>query len=132
MALRAWFFPGDRWGQQTVYPKGLTAKIARQAGEPVLAAPPVETEAELTQAPVTQFNKAGVEQPFEYDQNTLEEIARGTAGRTGVIAEAPAPKQPEAPEPLPATASPYFLLAAAGILSAMGGIGLKWREARIR
>jgi len=132
MALRAWFFPGDNWGQEIVYPKGLAAKIARQTGVPVLAAPPVETEAELTQAPVTEINKAGEEQPFEYDQNTLEEIAGAPPGVPGPIAAAPAPEEQEAPVPLPSTASPYFLLAAAGILSTITGLGLRWGGARAR
>src|SRR5689334_24382810 len=29
MALRAWFAPGDNWGQEFVYPKGLAAEMAR-------------------------------------------------------------------------------------------------------
>jgi hypothetical protein len=93
MALRAWFFPGDNWGQEIVYPKGLAAKIARQTGASVLAAPP------------------GVPEP---------------------IAAAPAPEEQEAPVPLPSTASPHFLLAAAGILSTITGLGLRWGGARAR
>ena len=128
VALKAWFFPGDTWGEELVYPKGLAAKIARQTGEPVLAAPPVETEVELAQAPVTQINKAGEEQPFEFDQNTLDEINGAPSAEPLLVAEAPAPAAPaapEAPESLPATASPYFLLAAAGLLSVIAGLGLQ-------
>lgn len=143
-ALRTWFYPGDQWGQEFVYPKGLAAKIAERAGEPVLAIPEVETEAELEQAPVTQITPAGeekaVEQPaqaatqdYVYDENTLEEISGAyppePEGGSAAIAkqfarqEANAPAQ--APAELPATASPYFLLAAAGTLSALSGLGLK-------
>jgi hypothetical protein len=110
IALRAWFFPGDNWGQEIVYPKRLAAEIARQTGAPVLAPPPVETEAELTEAPVTEINKTGEGQPVEYDRITLDEMA-------------------EAP---PATASPSFLLALDGMLSTMAGLGLKSRGARLR
>jgi hypothetical protein len=132
VALRAWFFPGDNWGQEIVYPKGLAAKIARQTGAPVLAAPPVETEAELTEAPVTEINKAGEEHPVAHDRDTLAEIAAAPSAEPYVFAEAPAPRAPETPAPLPATASPYFLLAAAGMLSIMAGVGLKGRGAIVR
>jgi hypothetical protein len=132
VALRAWFFPGDRWGQEFVYPKGLAARIARQTGGPVLAEPQAETEAELTQAPVTEINKAGEEQPIEFDQYTLDEIAGANPPAeeaTPLIALALVPQEPAAPAPaeapLPATASPYFLLATAGFLSAATGFGLK-------
>jgi len=131
VALRAWFFPGDNWGQEIVYPKGLAAKIARQTGAGVLAAPPVETEAELTEAPVTEINNAGEEQPVAQERNALAEIAAAPPAEPYVVAEAPS-QAPEAPGPLPSTASPYFLLAAAGILSTMAGLGLNWRGARAR
>jgi len=135
VALRAWFFPGDNWGQEFVYPKGFAATIARQTGGPVLAEPQAETEAELTQAPVTEINKAGEEQPIEYDQYTLEEIAGANPPAQAapfLIAEELAPQEPASPTeaPLPATASSYFLLATAGILSTAAGLGLKrWGRA---
>jgi len=64
IALKAWFAPGDHWGQEFVYPKGLAATIARDAGATVLTSP-AETVAELETAPVTEITKAGVEQPLE-------------------------------------------------------------------
>jgi hypothetical protein len=138
VALKAWFYPGDRFGQEFVYPKGLAAKIALQTGGPVAAMAPAETEAELTESPITEINRAGEEQPVEFDQNTLEELAAGNPAvdyEPAVIAKAeepagPAPAPAEAP--LPATASPYFLLAAAGMLSTATGLGLKLARARVR
>ena len=34
-ALRAWFYPGDNFGQEFAYPKGLAAKIAAESKGPV-------------------------------------------------------------------------------------------------
>jgi hypothetical protein len=137
VALRAWFYPGDRWGQEFVYPKGLAARIARQAGETVLAAPPVETETQLEEAPVTQITKAGEEQPFVPDASTLEEIAGAYPAEPVVVAaaaaaEAAAPEVNETPVPLPATGSPYSLMVAVGVLLTVAGIGLKWGTPRLR
>jgi len=64
LALRASFAPGDRWGQEFVYPKGLATKIAYDAGATVLTAP-VQTEAELLTAPVTEIESTGKEVPLE-------------------------------------------------------------------
>jgi hypothetical protein len=132
VALRAWFYPGDNWGQEFVYPKGLAAKIARQTGGTVLAAPPVDTEAELAAAPVTQITKEGEEQAFVPDASTLEEIAGAYPAEPLVVAQAAAPEVPETPATLPATGSPYTLMVAVGILLTIAGIGLKWGTPRLR
>src|SRR5579863_6529584 len=49
-AIKAWFYPGDNFGQQFVYPKKRAIELATIVKEPVLAAPievaevvPVET-----------------------------------------------------------------------------------------
>jgi len=132
VALRAWFYPGDNWGQEFVYPKGLAAKIARQTGGTVLAAPQVETEAELENVPVTQITKAGEETPFIPDESTLEEIAAAYPAEPLTVAEAAAPPVPETPVRLPATGSPYTLMVAIGIVLTVAGIGLKWGTPRLR
>jgi hypothetical protein len=139
IALRAWFYPGDQWGQEFVYPKGLAANIAHQTGEPVLAAPQVETEAELEEAPVTRIDQAGEEtaiagDEFVLDENSREELEGQPEATVGSAAAAkePASEEQSAPEPLPATASPYFLLAAAGMVSAVTGLGLKRARGRAR
>ena len=155
VALRAWFFPGDRWGQEFVYPEGVAARIALETGGTVPAVPPAATAAELAKAPVTQINRAGEEQRFEYDQYTLEEIAgafpaaepeiapkaEAKAADTPVeydqytleeIAGAlePGENQPTgdrttAPLQLPATGSALYLLGLMGVASMLAGAGLK-------
>ena len=69
-ALKAWFYPGDHWGQEFVYPKGLAAKMARDTGKTVLTTP-AETVAELETAPVARS-----------DQSRRGETARGSIYRT--------------------------------------------------
>lgn len=120
-ALRAWFSPGDHWGQEFVYPKGLAAAIARDTGEPVLTAP-AETVAELEVAPVTEVTKTGEEQPLEeaYVAPAPEAIAPEPEPAPVEVAAA----EP-APEALPATGSPFYALGLGGLLTAAAGMTLR-------
>jgi hypothetical protein len=120
IALRAWFSPGDRWGQEFVYPKGLAATIARETGEPVLTIP-AETVAELDTAPVTETTKTGEEQPLA-EAFTAPEPA--PAVTETAVAEA-APEQAPLPQVLPATASPFFVIGLGGLLAAAAGLTLR-------
>ena len=122
-ALKAWFYPGDHWGQEFVYPKGLAAKMARDTGETVLTTP-AETVAEFETAPVAEVTKTGEEKPLE---------AAYTAPPAEVAAAEPAPAVAEvaaaepAPEPaeLPATGSPFFAIGLIGLMAAGAGLTLR-------
>jgi hypothetical protein len=124
VALKAWFFPGDNWGQEFVYPKGLAATIARDAGQPVPTSP-AETVAELSTAPVTEVTKTGEEQPLEeaFNAPTPEPTAPEPAPAVTETAAATAPAAPE-PEPLPATGSPFFAIGLFGLLATAAGLTL--------
>jgi hypothetical protein len=128
MALRAWFFPGDNWGQEFVYPKGLAAKIAAETGQPVLTTP-AETEAELAAAPVTEVTKEGVEQPVEEAAAAPEpvaEVAEAAPAPEPAPAEvAAAPEPAAATEEIPATASPFYAIGLFGILAIAAGFALR-------
>src|SRR5579864_281876 len=63
-AMRAWFYPGDNFGQEFAYPKMKSVEIARVAHTPVPAVV-VETEAELKTAPVVVVDEKGEEKPVE-------------------------------------------------------------------
>jgi len=121
IALRAWFAPGDNWGQEFVYPKGLAAKIAKETGEKVLATP-AETPAELATAPVVEVTKEAEEQPLEEAYT-----APAPEPAPAVVAEAaPAPAAAEpVPEPLPATGSPFPAIALTGLAAILAGAGLR-------
>src|SRR6476646_6149372 len=57
-AMRAWFYPGDNFGQEFAYPKMKSIEIARVAKAPVPAVV-METEAELKTAPLTVVDEKG-------------------------------------------------------------------------
>jgi len=122
-ALKAWFYPGDHWGQEFVYPKGLAAKMARDTGKTVLTTP-AETVAELATAPVAEVTKAGEEKPLEaaYTAPPAEVAAAEPAPAVAEVAAAePEPK----PAELPATGSPFFVIGLAGLIAAAAGLTLR-------
>lgn len=112
-ALRAWFYPGDNFGQEFRYPKHLAmlttaAPALPAAGEPATAAPP------QPEPPIQEQPQSMVQEPQHGEQPV--EIARNAAPQT------PAPlssdeQQPAAPAELPKSASVYPLIGVAGLLS---------------
>jgi hypothetical protein len=111
-ALRAWFYPGDNFGQEFAYPKSAAAQIAAVSHEAVPTTEATQA-AELPKAEVTQ-----TQPPQEVAQNTPPPQPEAAP------APAPAPEQPApAPQELPKTASPYPLIGLAGLLS-LGMFGL--------
>ena len=108
-ALRAWFYPGDNFGQEFAYPKSAAVQIAAVSHETVPTTEAIQP-AELPKAEITQT------------QPEPREVAQATPPPTQV-AQAPAPAPvPEvaslpAPQELPKTASPYPLIGLAGLLS---------------
>ena len=56
-AIHAWFYPGENYGQEFVYPKRRALELARANHEPVLMADvtPTETASQLEQTPVTSI-----------------------------------------------------------------------------
>ncbi len=132
VALHAWFWPGDNFGQEFVYPTGLAAKIAKETGEPVLATP-AETEPELAAAPVVEINKEGEEQPVEEAAIAPEEPAPAAPTEVAENAEAlPLIGREQTPETLPATATPLYTIGLMGALILSAGLGLRYAAARAR
>jgi len=105
-ALRAWFYPGDNFGQEFAYPKSMATQIAAVSHAPV---PTTEAQQpqELAQAQVTTTAP-----PAEQPQ---QEVAQATPPPPAP--EAPAPAPAPAPQELPKTASPYPLIGLAGVFS---------------
>ncbi len=111
-ALRAWFYPGHRWGSEFVYAKTRAVELAKETNEPVLATPleldaaPVEA---LKTAPVVAVAPTG--EPMEMAQ---------------VVEPPPAADEPQtvAAATLPATASPLPLIGLMGIVSLGAGFAL--------
>jgi len=114
-ALRAWFYPGDNFGQEFAYPKSAAVQIAATAHAPVPTTEVTEPT-EMATAPVTTTPA-----PQEEAQAAPAPApAPATAPEAAAPAPEPAPATPAptpAPQELPKTASPYPLVGLAGLLS---------------
>lgn len=114
-AMRAWFYPGDNYGQEFRYPKQL-AMLQTQAAAALPATPRVEpTEAAPAPQPAPQEQPQASTEPSKPapQQEQPAELAQN-APPPAPAAE-PAPAQPPASDELPKTASPYPLIGLAGI-----------------
>lgn len=121
-AIRAWFYPGNNWGQEFVYPKKRAIELAKITNLPVLAMP-TELATNLT-LPVTKADEPPVialkEAPIEAVKPTGEVVP------IAEVVEAP-PVQTAAAEPeksLPKTGSLLPLLGLIGLLSLGAGLAL--------
>lgn len=108
-ALKAWFYPGNRWGQEFVYPKERAVQLAQVTNEPI---PAVESE------------------PAKVEELKSEPIIVETPQQTEVaIAEVPSFIRHETgnlQEPLlPKTASPVPMIALFGVLAVSLGFMLR-------
>jgi hypothetical protein len=117
-ALRAWFYPGDNFGQEFAYPKSEAMQIASVTHQSVPTTY-AQNESELTTAKVTTTNEQGQEQ--EMAQATPPPA---TPAPEPAATPAPAPEAERqtpvpvaTPQSLPHTASPYPLIGLAGLLS---------------
>lgn len=106
-AVRAWFYPGDNFGQEFAYPKKLIAQLA--AARPVPLPSELQPAPEPTAEPAPQPEAAPAPQPES--QATPE-----PAPAPPQAAPAPAPAQQE-PTALPRTASFFPLIGALGLSS---------------
>lgn len=111
-AVRAWFYPGDTYGQEFVFPKKLVAQLASAQPVPIPANynPPPEPAPEPAAAPAPAPEPAAAPEPAPAPQPAPEPAA----------APAPAPQTPAAtaePAALPKTASYAPLVGLAGLFS---------------
>jgi hypothetical protein len=144
-ALRAWFYPGDNFGQEFAYPKNEAVAIAASTNTNVPTTY-AETEAELATARVGTVDRAGTE--MELDRQTYSradgmQSNEAAQARPTPVPEAetpaatPAPEAPVATQPqtvasadidadrLPRTASPAPMVGLAGLLALGAGIAVR-------
>lgn len=114
-AVRAWFYPGDNFGQEFVYPKAKAVELAESTNAPVLSAviAPAEKPEELVNEPVVAVTPEKEEVAIAPTTEAREEVAEAAAPAPLAALE-PAPAI-ELPAELPKTASPLPLLMLAGI-----------------
>lgn len=118
-AMRAWFYPGDNFGQEFVYPKNMSTQIAEVAKVAVPTA---------TVATVEEYKTA----PITTTEPPAQETATYTPPAPAPEAAQPAPAPEPAPVPveLPHTASAVPLIGLVGLLSMLAFFAV--RPARIR
>jgi hypothetical protein len=123
-AVHEWYYPGDNFGQEFVYPKARAMALAEETKAPVLAANigPEPRPEELMKLPVetvTPEPAVVVEEPQPQHWAEPEPVP--------VVAEPepvplPPPTPPAPPEELPTTASPIPTIALFGLIAlALGG-----------
>lgn len=116
-AMRAWFYPGDNFGQEFAYPKRVATTIAQHTETPVLATA-ANTEAELPNSPVTTIEKFGTEKQY------VAQAPPAPMTPAPVVETPPAPVQADQPA-LPATASPLPALALAALFALAAGVTIR-------
>src|ERR1017187_6100618 len=62
-ALKAWFYPGDNFGQEFVYPRHRAIELAAQTKEPIPAIAEETTTADLKTAPIVAITPEAKEEP---------------------------------------------------------------------
>jgi hypothetical protein len=125
-AIRSWFYPGDNFGQEFVYPKRRAVELAKMTNLPILAMP-TELESEITK-PAKSVNDEPVvalkQAPLTAVKPTGEEVEVAQ-----VVTPPPAQQKETADakgsmEQLPQTASLLPLLGLIGLLSLGAGLAL--------
>ena len=121
-AIRAWFYPGDNWGQEFVYPKKRALQLAKVTNLPVLYIP--DELAPNLVAPVRTADDA----PVVALKNVPLRAVKPTGEDVEIAAVIEAPPQQVARLPKTASTLPAFFLA--GLLLMGGAFALKTSCAR--
>jgi hypothetical protein len=125
-AVKAWFYPGDAYGQEFVYPKARAVQLAKASHQNVPSMPS-EMAANITK-PAKSAQEPHVQQMAKAPLK-----AQTPSGGETEIAQAvtPPPPKPPAAAPtqmarnLPHTASPLPLIGLLGLLAMGGGFTLR-------
>lgn len=136
-AMRAWFYPGDNFGQEFAYPKSTAVQIAQSTNESV----PAVSGTDLSQATVSSVDKSGKESELNKETYTAQtpapapapEVAQNRTPEPAPQAVEPAPAPAPAPEAtrarteerLPTTASPIPLAGLAGFLALGASVAVR-------
>jgi LPXTG cell wall anchor motif len=113
VAIKTWFYPGENYGREFVYPKARAVELAKSTNEPVLS-----TEANNS-APINNAQEPAAQAfenaPVRAEKPSGEEVESGEI----IIAQEPAQNT------LPKTASEMPLAALGGMLLIGLGLGLR-------
>ncbi len=113
-ALKAWFYPGDNFGQEFVYPKQRAVVLAAAEQEPVPAVAEDTSSADLQTAPIVAVTPDQKEEPVT---EAIQTTPPATDDTTPLVAQNTAPAAAPAADSLPKTASLVPLIALLGLAS---------------
>lgn len=123
-AMRAWFYPGDNFGQEFAYPKNMSTAIAASAKMTVPTTTATTVE-EYKTAPITTVDESGL----VANLGTAFPLSAPVLAPAPVVAPTPVPA-PVAPVELPRTASSVPLIGLVGLLSLLAFFALRPGRAR--
>lgn len=112
-ALRAWFYPGDNFGQEFAYPKDTAAKLAGLNKDDI----PVMSESDQTRitTETTKTEETKVAENKVVEETKAPEPAAAPERTTPAAEPAPAPVAAAEPQPAPVAAEPQPAPAAAAV-----------------
>ncbi len=123
-AVRAWFYPGENYGHQFVYPKPKAVELAKANNTPVPSMP-----AELavnTTKPAATMNEPHVvamkQAPLKAQMPADKEFEIGEV----FVVKASRSDQPQLPAELSGTGSPLPLIGLVGLLPLAAALGLRF------
>ena len=119
-ALRAWFYPGDNFGQEFVYPKARAIQLAQTTKEfvPAVAAETIDDSAMKT-VPIVAVTP-------EQKEVEVTTVIQTTPAPAATVTPAPTVVAVKETEALPETASSMPLIALLGGLAISLALGLKF------
>jgi hypothetical protein len=123
-ALRAWFYPGDNFGQEFAYPKNMSMQIAASTNMAVPTTTAVTPE-EMKTAPIIETAPAVIPPPEPVVAVAPVEAPKEVAVVTPP--PPPLPTGPVTPVELPHTASPIPLIGFLGLISMSAFFALRPR-----
>jgi len=142
-AMRAWFYPGDNFGQEFAYPKNISTQIAASAKMAVPTTTAQTTE-EYKSAPVTATNENGTSSSLDTNTYTAEttpapapapvvtpEPAPVAPPQEVAAAPVPEPQPTQTPAALPQTASSVPLIGLVGLISLLGFFALRSNRVKV-
>jgi hypothetical protein len=127
-AIKAWFYPGDNFGEEFVYPKSRAVELAKRTNQPVISMP--EEQASNISKPIKSAKEPAV---MAMKKASIKAVTpAGEQEEVIMVATTQPPNQSSTmqaknhkTEKLPKTASSLPLLAVCGMLLLGAGLGLR-------
>ncbi len=143
-AMRAWFYPGDNFGQEFAYPKNMSTQIAASAKMAVPTTTAESTE-EYKTAPVTATNETGASSTLDTNTYTAAvtpvaapeptptpaPVAEPTPTPVPEVAAAPEPQPAQVPAELPQTASSVPMIGLIGVVSLLAFFAVRSNRVKV-